>query len=178
MSPSEIKTQERWQKHIYSFFKNNNPSNFHGIYEIWSIFLNNSIFLGVFWYILFKIQKNSFQNRWNWYVVSCCEKNKIISGKLLWLKSPSVKTSISIFYWTLSCVQSFFALTQWGQKYYYVKFSYPYIFTNLYSNKDFHCFFFLQNFFFLIRFKAGFREKELKHQKYFTELLSCYSMLW
>ena len=131
-----------------------------------------------FLYILFIIQKNSFQNRWNWYVCSSCEKNKIISGKLLWLKSPSVKTSISIFYWTLSCVQSFFALTQWGQKYYYVKFSYPYIFTNLYSNKDFHCFFFLQNLFFLIRFKAGFREKELKHKKYFTELLSCYSMLW
>ena len=112
------------------------------------------------------IQKNSFQNRWNWYAVSCCEKNKIISGKLLWLKSPSVKTSISIFYWTLWCVQSFFALTQWGQKYYYVKFSYPYIFTNLYSIKDWNfnnyylaqpipklqififIVFFLQNFFF------------------------------
>ena len=128
--------------------KNNNRLIFFRISRnFWSIkhfFSNNSVRL----FLLHLIQKNSFQNRWNWYVVSCCEKNKIISGKLLWLKSPSVKTSISIFYWTLWCVQSFFALTQWGQKYYFVKFSYPYIFTNLYSIKDFHRFIFYKTSFF------------------------------
>ena len=115
--------------------KNNNRLIFFRISRnFWNIkhfFSNNSVRL----FLLHLILKNSFQNRWNWYGVSCCEKNKIISGKLLWLKSPSVKTSISIFYWTLWCVQSFFAITKWGQKCYYVKFSYPYVLSNLISSK-------------------------------------------
>ena len=103
--------------------KNNNRLIFFRISRnFWNIkhfFSNNSVRL----FLLHLIQKNSFQNRWNWYGVSCCEKNKIISGKLLWLKSPSEKTSISIFYWTLWCVQSFFALTQWDQNYFEFKLS-------------------------------------------------------